>query len=70
MINEINANSGVNAAVLTRASNATDVGKLYKKALLKIHPDKHMGDWKQYMRATEMFKTVNASYSQYKRTGN
>jgi DnaJ-class molecular chaperone len=44
---------------MIRSDSLTPVAKAYRKAMLKIHPDKHVGsDWTAHQRATEMFKAV------------
>lgn len=39
------------------------------QALLKVHPDKNMGDFKAHWRATERFKLVNRCYEKFKESG-
>jgi hypothetical protein len=43
------------------------VHKLYKKVLLRIHPDKNVGvSFEKHFRATELFKIVSSRFHQYK----
>lgn len=58
MLNEINGHSPDHKLYLSLTSPVATVNKAYKRAMLKIHPDKHMNDWEEQIRATEMFKEV------------
>ena len=48
---------------LSSHSSSAKVKRAYRRALLKIHPDKHdQDDFEAHLRATEVFKVVNAAY--------
>lgn len=66
MLNEINGETETRGG-LRRYDGPDKVNKAYKKALLKIHPDKHMNEHAKFVRATEMFKYVNEGYQQHKK---
>jgi hypothetical protein len=69
MLNEIMGyTSSKHEKYLRRTSTLAVVSKAYKLSLLKIHPDKHMGDWAQHIRATEMFKYVSTSFNAFRKT--
>mmetsp|Transcript_9210 Transcript_9210/g.18040 ORF Transcript_9210/g.18040 Transcript_9210/m.18040 type:complete len:448 (+) Transcript_9210:148-1491(+) len=51
---------------LNRLSTFSKVSRVYKRALMKIHPDKNMGSFERLTRATEQFKIVNSMYQAYK----
>jgi len=52
---------------LDRSCGFDAIKASYKKALLKIHPDKHdQSDVQAYVRATEMFKVVHAAFVKLK----
>lgn len=67
MLNEVNGELESKPTGLKKYDNAANVNKAYKRALLKIHPDKHMDDHGKFVRATEMFKCVNEAYQQWKK---
>lgn len=62
MLNEINGDRA-----LKRMETLNTITKAYRKAILLIHPDKHMGDHGKFTRATEMFKYVNEAFQQYRK---
>jgi membrane protein involved in colicin uptake len=62
LLNEVNGDRSASAH-----DNLAAIGKAYKRAMLKIHPDKHMGDGNDHVRATEMFKHVTARYEELKK---
>ncbi len=62
MLNEINGERS-----LKRFDTFAVVSKAYKRAILQIHPDKHMNDHGKFVRATEMFKYVNEAYQAYRK---
>jgi len=73
MLNELNGLASLDApGYLKRTDTFAAVSKSYKKTLLRIHPDKHMGgpdgihDGK-YLRATEVFKHVSQAFDEYKK---
>jgi len=66
MLNDVLGLKTPDKNYLKRYDTLTPVSKMYKKAILKIHPDKHMGDFAQYVRATELFKQVNGAFTSYK----
>ncbi len=39
----------------------------YKRAMLKIHPDKHMHDELAHLAATERFKALNEAFVRFKK---
>lgn len=50
-------------------SGMEKVAKVYKKAVLKIHPDKvSVADEEGHARATEMFKAVNSAFEDFKKS--
>ena len=52
---------------LRKSSSVQEVSRGYKKACLKIHPDKVDSSNKiAHLRATEMFKTVSSSFEAFK----
>jgi hypothetical protein len=61
MINEVNGDKA-----LKRLDTLAVVTKAYRRAILLIHPDKHMDDPARFVRATEMFKNINSAYQTYK----
>jgi hypothetical protein len=65
MLNDVNELKTPTKA-LSRQSTLTPVQKAYRKAMLKVHPDKNMGDFKKHARATEMFKHISESFDKYK----
>jgi hypothetical protein len=67
MLNEVNKYKSPSKK-LKRNHSFTPVNKAYRKALLKIHPDKHMasGDFAAHTRATEMFKIINTTFTDFK----
>jgi hypothetical protein len=68
MINEVNSEEKqANTKALSRQDSLTPVAKAYKKALLKCHPDKHMHDFSEHVRATERFKYINEAFTAYKK---
>ena len=53
---------------LARSADVDKIHKAYKKAVLKIHPDKvNSSDFEAHLKANEMFKAVNASYELFKK---
>jgi predicted GNAT family acetyltransferase len=66
LLNEITGAKRGDANYLTTTSAEKAVTKVYRRALLKIHPDKHMQDWKQHIRATEMFKGVTTALATFR----
>jgi curved DNA-binding protein CbpA len=42
------------------------ISKASRRAVLRIHPDKHMGDEAGLLRATEMFKHVSGCYEEFR----
>ena len=72
MLNEIHgwSASGTPDLFLQPLVSLAPVASAYKKALLKIHPDKvdAARDPLAHLRATEMFKTVNAAFEAFKKS--
>ncbi len=66
MLNEINVVTAIDALYVKRQDTPEHIHKAYKKAMLKVHPDKHV-EVAANIRATEMFKWVNEHYSEYKK---
>jgi len=62
MLNEVNGVRPGDSVFLNRVASFSAISKAYKRAILKIHPDKHMGDHEKFVRATEMFKEVNEKW--------
>jgi hypothetical protein len=70
MLNEINGKqSSSEQGHVSRNSSEDDLARAYKKAVLKCHPDKHMGDFEGHLRATERFKALHEKYSKRKEEG-
>ena len=68
MLNDIHGWAEGSAAFLEKHASLAPVQLAYKKALLKIHPDKaDPKDPQAHLRATEMFKTVNAAFESFKK---
>lgn len=68
MLNDIHNLTSEDNNYLDRHSAITAVEKLYKKSMLKLHPDKvDINDFAAHLRATEMFKAVNSAYEQFKK---
>lgn len=68
MLNDIHGWTEGSAAYLEKHASLAPVQLAYKKALLKIHPDKaDPKDPQAHLRATEMFKTVNAAFESFKK---
>jgi len=63
LLNEVNGDRVVKAT-----DGLAAVTKAYRRAMLKIHPDKHMTDPDSHVRATEMFKHVTAAYTLFKKS--
>ena len=57
----------VRVSLPCRSDTLADVSKSYKKALLRIHPDKHMDNESKHLRATEVFKYVSQAFNDYKK---
>ena len=53
--------------LVIRSDGLKEVSKSYKRALLKIHPDKHMDNESKHLRATEVFKYVSQAFNEYKK---
>ncbi|CEP01610.1 hypothetical protein PBRA_008552 [Plasmodiophora brassicae] len=67
MLNSLNSAAPGQAPYLPANASFETVCKVYKRALLKIHPDKHIGTTlESWYRAEETFKAVNESFNQYK----
>jgi len=67
MLNEIHKLSLNDPNYLTAAVSFQPVQLSYRRALLKIHPDKHdQTNELEHFRATEMFKAVNSAFEQFK----
>jgi hypothetical protein len=67
MLNELNgATSLEQAGFLKRSDGLKEVSKAYKKALLRVHPDKHMDSDAKHLRATEVFKYVSQAFNEYR----
>lgn len=54
------------ADYLKRHSTYDEVYKAFKMAVLKVHPDKHMGDFEDHAQATEIFKRLNEAFARYR----
>jgi len=68
MLNELNGLNNLNEqGYLKRGDTFKEVSRSYKRALLKIHPDKHMDNETKHIRATEVFKYVSHAYNEYKK---
>eukprot|EP00462_Mataza_sp_D1_P020759 CAMPEP_0175139394 /NCGR_PEP_ID=MMETSP0087-20121206/10876_1 /TAXON_ID=136419 /ORGANISM="Unknown Unknown, Strain D1" /LENGTH=419 /DNA_ID=CAMNT_0016422395 /DNA_START=125 /DNA_END=1384 /DNA_ORIENTATION=+ len=68
MLNEILGYKERDEHYLNRMSGMEKVAKAYKKAVLKIHPDKvSVNDKEAHARATEMFKAVNNAFENFKK---
>lgn len=70
MLNDIHGWSAGEASFLEKHTSFAPVQLAYKKALIKIHPDKvppGEDGGAAHLRATEMFKTVNAAFEAFKK---
>jgi len=67
MLNDINHAKYGDKRYLHKYATFTPVNRAYKRALLSIHPDKHMKHFKAFVRATEMFKFVNSSFVKFRK---
>jgi len=65
MLNEVNGDRA-----LKRTDNFAAITKAYRRAIIQIHPDKHMDDHAKFVRATEMCKYINEAYQTYKKLNN
>jgi len=66
LLNELHGKPRGHPHHLTRLSAFQQVSKIYKRVLVKIHPDKNMSTFEKLTRATERFKIVNALFNSYK----
>lgn len=66
MLNDVSGKKPNEAGYLRNTDPLETVVKAYKKALLLIHPDKHMGDELGHIRATERFKYVHEAMETHK----
>lgn len=67
MLNELNGATLLeHSGFLKRSDGLKEVSKAYKKALLRIHPDKHMDSDAKHLRATEVFKYVSQAFNDYR----
>jgi hypothetical protein len=68
MLNDIHALSPSDATYLHSAASFQPVQLAYRRALLKIHPDKlvDQNDERSRHRATELFKHVNSAFELFK----
>lgn len=67
MLNQLNINSSVNDQLALRYSTLDDIQRIYKRVLLRHHPDKHVNDsMTEQIRATETIKQLNHAMSLYK----
>lgn len=67
MLNEVMGYQPNHEHYIKKTDGLPVVTKVYKKSLLKIHPDKHMSDPAAHIRATEVFKYINEEYQKYKK---
>lgn len=66
LLNSINDASSGNALYLPPYASLTAIRKVYKRSLLKIHPDKHTHcSLAERWRAEETFKAVNEIYTKF-----
>jgi len=67
MLNSLHSASSGDSLYLAADADLTQVSKVYKRALLKIHPDKQdPSDRAAMYRATELFKIVNTAFESFK----
>jgi GTPase SAR1 family protein len=67
MLNDVRGIGPSDPDFLTASSSLADVSRGYKKACLKIHPDKvDSSSFAAHLRATEMFKTVSNAFEEFK----
>ena len=53
---------------IDRSANYKAITKAYRKAIMRIHPDKHVNsDFETRYKAAEMFKIVVQLYEKYKK---
>lgn len=72
LLNELNGASTPNddLFVPSRPPCYSPVSRAYKRALIRIHPDKHMADPLQHLAATEKFKALNDAFNKFKKAMN
>jgi len=68
MLNSVNS-AGVGTELFVSVSSSVDaVSKAYKRAVLRVHPDKQTpGNRHAVLRATETFKVLNNAYDEYRK---
>eukprot|EP00466_Bigelowiella_natans_P010078 jgi/Bigna1/80110/fgenesh1_pg.67_\ len=66
ILNHVNGYARGDKLFVHRRSTYATVNKAFRKACLKIHPDKNMGDFDKHVKATEQFKVVNQLFADYK----
>ena len=71
LLNDLNGSQpGDELFLAPRPATFSPVSKAYKRALLKVHPDKHMHDPLAHLAATERFKALNDAWIKYKKQMN
>jgi len=53
--------------VAPKPTSFSPVSRAYKKAIIKVHPDKHMHDPLAHVLATEKFKALNEAWIKFKK---
>ena len=66
MLNEINGAEPDSPLFLSNHPSYSPVNRAYKKAMVKIHPDKHMHDPIAHAQANEKFKYLNDAFLKFK----
>lgn len=67
MLNDLLGYTPRDEKYLQRQCELAPVQRAYKKAVLKIHPDKtDASDYEAHLKATEMFKTVNSAFETFR----
>lgn len=66
ILNKINKSSRGHRLHVDRRCSYTPIHKAFKRACLKIHPDKNMGSFESHTEATEKFKVVNELFTDFK----
>ncbi len=69
LLNELNGakDASNELFVAPKPTSFSPVSRAYKKAIIKVHPDKHMHDPLAHVLATEKFKALNEAWIKFKK---
>lgn len=62
LLNDLNTGTALH---LTHRASVEEVSRVYKRTLLRVHPDKCDGDWQDKRRATEVFKVIHSKHREF-----